>query len=105
MKRMLVAALFAIAVGATLTAVAAQPPASQPPPAPPPVPSLLKAYTAVTAERLKRPAPDDWLMVRGAYEGWSYSPLEQISPQNEARLQPLWVFATGATNGHEAPAL
>src|SRR5438093_2023620 len=60
------------------------------------------AYRPVTAEMLKHPADGDWLMVRRTYDGWGYSPLDQITPANVARLQPAWVFATGVTNGHEA---
>ena len=41
-------------------------------------------------------------MVRRTYDGWGYTPLEQVTPNNVARLQPVWVFATGQTNGHEA---
>jgi len=113
-KRILVAAVLATALAATLTAGAQQPqaPSAQPPaaPAPPPsppipMPAILKSYSAVTGDRLKRPAAGDWLMVRRSYDGWGYSPLDQITPKNVTRLQPVWVFATGATNGHEAPVL
>ena len=45
----------------------------------------------MTAERLKKPEDGDWLMVRRTYDGWGYSPLEQITPGNVARLQPVWV--------------
>ena len=41
-------------------------------------------------------------MVRRTYDGWGYSPLDQITPANIARLQPAWVFSTGVNNGHEA---
>ncbi|MBW8860932.1 MAG: PQQ-dependent dehydrogenase, methanol/ethanol family [Acidobacteria bacterium] len=83
-----------------------QPPAATPaPPPPPPMPAILKTYAAVTGERLNGPAAGDWLMVRRTYDGWGYSPLDQITNKNVKRLQPLWVFATGATNGHEAPVL
>ena len=54
---------------------------------------------------LVRPADADWPMVRRTYDGWGYSPLDQITPQNVARLQPAWVFSTGVTNGHEAPPI
>lgn len=85
---------------------AAQRPAPAPPPAPPlPVPPILKTYPAVTADRLLKPADGDWLMIRRTYDGWGYSPLDQITPSNVARLQPVWALATGATNGHEAPAV
>ena len=71
------------------------------PPAPP-VPAILQNYKPVSAERLLKPEDGDWLMVRRTYDGWGYTPLEQVTPNNVARLQPVWVFATGQTNGHEA---
>jgi len=71
----------------------------------PPIPSILQSYKPVTAERLKKPEDGDWLMVRRTYDGWGYSPLDQITSSNVSRLQPVWVFATGVTNGHEAPAI
>jgi alcohol dehydrogenase (cytochrome c) len=74
--------------------------AQQPPPVP--VPPILQKYKTVTAERLKKPEDGDWLMVRRTYDGWGYSPLDQITPSNVARLQPVWIFATGVTSGHEA---
>src|SRR5262245_13743067 len=70
--------------------------------APPAVPAALQNYKTVTADRLKQPADGDWLMVRRTYDGWGYSPLDQITPRNVQRLQPLWVFSTGQTSGHEA---
>ena len=113
MKRILVAAVLATVLVATLTAFAQQPqvppappPAAAPPPPPPiPMPAILKSYAAVTGDRLKRPAAGDWLMVRRSYDGWGYSPLDQVTQKNVTRLQPVWVFSTGATNGHEAPVL
>ena len=48
------------------------------PPSPPPS-SLLLNYRAVTAERLKQPADGEWLMGRRTYDGWGYSPLDQIN--------------------------
>ena len=60
-----------------------------------PVPDILTSYPPVTADRLKRPEPQNWLMIRGTYDGWGYSPLDQITPANVARLQPVWLFATG----------
>src|SRR5215212_9394983 len=83
--------------------VALGPPLPSPPAAP--TPAILRSYKAVTAEGLKNPAPGDWPMVRRTYDGWGYSPLEDITPANVARLQPAWVFSTGVTNGHEAPPI
>ena len=59
------------------------------PPSPPPSSALLN-YRAVTAERLKQPADGEWLMVRRTYDGWGYSPLDQINTKNVSRLQPVW---------------
>jgi alcohol dehydrogenase (cytochrome c) len=93
---------------AALLLSAAAGPGQQPPQKPPPVapvPPILRQYKAVTAERLKRPEDNDWLMIRRTYDGWGYSPLSQITTGNAARLQPAWVFSTGAINGHEAPPI
>jgi len=68
----------------------------------PPTPALLERYQPVTAERLKNPEAGNWLMIRRTYDGWGYSPLEQITPQNVARLRPIWGFSTGETRVHES---
>ena len=70
-----------------------------------PVPDILMLYPPVTADRLKRPEPQNWLMIRGTYDGWGYSPLDQLTPANVARLEPVWMMATGMDRGHEAPPL
>jgi len=69
---------------------------------PPPMPQVLRDYPAVTAERLLKPEDGNWLMIRRTYNGWGYSPLDQITPENAARLRPMWVFSTGETKVHEA---
>jgi alcohol dehydrogenase (cytochrome c) len=88
---------------------AAQQPGLPSPPAPPPssapMPAALKVYKDVTDERLKNPDAGDWLMVRRTWDGWGYSPLDEVTPANVGRLQPAWVVSTGVTNGHEAPPI
>ena len=71
----------------------------------PPRLAILQNYPGVTAEQLKAPADGDWPMVRRTYDGWGYSPLEQITPGNVARLQPVWSMSTGVTSGHQAPPI
>ena len=66
------------------------------------MPAILQSYKPVTAERLRTPDAKDWLMIRRTYDGWGYSPLNQVTSKNVARLQPVWSFATGVANGHEA---
>jgi alcohol dehydrogenase (cytochrome c) len=63
------------------------------------------AYTAVTEQRLLNPEPGNWLMYRGNYAGWGYSPLDQITPRNVKNLVPVWSFSTGVNEGHQAPPI
>ena len=62
-------------------------------------------YSAVTDERLLDPEPENWLSYRRTYDGWGYSPLDQIDTGNVADLAPAWSFSTGVTEGHEAPPI
>jgi alcohol dehydrogenase (cytochrome c) len=57
-------------------------------------------YLPVTDERLRDPEPDSWLMDRRTYDGWGYSPLDQITEQNVSDLTPVWVFRTGVFGEH-----
>jgi alcohol dehydrogenase (cytochrome c) len=74
-------------------------------PTPGPLPEVLAKYTPVTAERLKNPEDNNWLLFRRTYEGWGYSPLSQITPANVGNLQLVWSFATGQVEGHQAPPI
>jgi len=53
----------------------------------------VKNYVPITDETLRKPDPADWLMARGNYQAWSYSPLSQITSGNVKRLQLAWVWA------------
>ena len=70
-----------------------------------PMPAILQNYKLVTAERLKNPEDGDWLSVRRTYDGWGYSPLNEIKRGNVDELQLQWVLLTGQNNGHEAPPM
>jgi len=94
-------ALVAIALATAGLLIEAQ----QPGPPQAPVPAVLQSYRSVTTDRLKQPEEQNWLMNRRTYDGWGYSPLNQLTPANVGRLQPVWSFATGAVQGHEAPPL
>jgi PQQ-dependent dehydrogenase (methanol/ethanol family) len=52
----------------------------------------VKNYTPVTDEMLRNQDPADWLMARRNYQGWSYSPLTQITRDNVKDLQLAWVW-------------
>ncbi len=67
--------------------------------------AALPAYSPVTDARLTKPEAANWLMYRGNYEGWGYSALKQINSQNVGKLVPAWSYATGMTEGHQAPPM
>lgn len=54
--------------------------------APLPIPN----WAPVTDEQLRNPDPDDWIMMRGNYEGYGFSPLKQIDKTNIKSLQLVW---------------
>ena len=72
---------------------------------PPSMPAVLRNYQPVTAERLLHPEDANWLSIRRTYDGWGYSPLDQITPENVKNLRPVWIFSTGEPKVHEAAPL
>lgn len=50
-------------------------------------------FTPVTDAMLETPPPGDWLMFRRTYDGWGYSPLDQISRRNVSELTLAWVWS------------
>src|SRR5262245_24718223 len=46
--------------------------------------------------------PSRWLIHSGDYTSKRHSPLTQITPENVARLAPLWTFETGLGFGRNA---
>ncbi len=62
-------------------------------------------YASVSQQRLENPEPNNWLLYRRTYDGHGYSPLNQINTSNVKDLVPVWVFATGVIEGHEAPPM
>src|SRR5262245_17448079 len=62
-------------------------------------------YSWVTKARLLNPEPANWLMYRGNYAGWGYSPLSPINTENVKNLTPVWCFSTGLVEGHESPPI
>ena len=95
MRYRLIASLVSPVLAAALVTVAAPAARAQPP----------SEYPPVTDERLASPGPEDWLMYRRTYDGWGYSPLDQITAANVARLAPVWSLSTGLRPGHESPPL
>jgi len=115
-------AAFAIAVGSAqqgVPPVQDAAPAVQsgfdatPPPPPQPsqfadpknLPPLLRNYRNVTRQRLLRPEDQNWLMNRRTYDGWGYSPLDDITTSNVSRLKLVWTQLTGERGAHQGSAL
>jgi len=61
----------------------------------PRMPAVLRNYAAVTSDRLKNPEDENWLMIRRTYDGWGYSPLNEITPDNVNRLRAVWTLPIG----------
>jgi len=66
----------------------------------------IQNFVPVTDAMLKNPSPNDWLMVRGGYRGWSHSGLNQVNKNNVNQLQLAWVWAmTDGTGANEPTPL
>ncbi|HKB95244.1 MAG TPA: PQQ-binding-like beta-propeller repeat protein, partial [Rhizomicrobium sp.] len=64
---------------------------------PPPAQGLtvkgaVKNYVDVTDDMLTHPVDGEWLMYRRNYQGWSFSPLKQITPDNVKNLTLKWAW-------------
>jgi alcohol dehydrogenase (cytochrome c) len=91
-----------VSLALTTAWVALSLPPVQPGPPPADAGVVLRDYQPVTAERLKNPEADNWLMIRRTYDGWGYSPLAQINTGNVARLQLVWTVRTGEVLAHQS---
>lgn len=65
----------------------------------------VKNYVPVTDEMLRHPDPSDWLIVRGNYQAWDYSPLTQITRENVQDLRLAWVWAMNEGGANEPTPL
>ena len=58
--------------------------------APPRTPRTVPNFITLTDQILRAPKPEDWLIHRGNYQSWGYSPLDQINRSNVKSLQLVW---------------
>src|SRR5688572_10137536 len=81
----------ALLCGLTLTGFA-QAPATTTAPQVSPTKTLrvVPNFPTVTDQTLRVPKPEDWLIHRGNYQAWGYSPLDQINKTNVKNLQLIW---------------
>jgi alcohol dehydrogenase (cytochrome c) len=50
----------------------------------------VESFVPVSDAMLRKPDPSDWMMMRGNYQGWGYSTLDQINKNNVKGLQLVW---------------
>ena len=50
-------------------------------------------FVTVTDQIMRAPKPEDWLIHRGNYQAWGYSPLDRINKTNVKTLQLVWARA------------
>jgi alcohol dehydrogenase (cytochrome c) len=67
------------------------------------VAGVIENYVPVTDEMLRDPPAGDWLMARRTYQGWSYSPLEEITRANVGGLRLAWMWAMSDQDGANQP--
>ena len=67
------------------------------------LPGTVEDYSTVTDEMLLAGAGDDWPMIRGNYEAWNFSPLDDIDRDNVGSLQLKWSWSI-AEGGRSEPA-
>src|SRR6187549_963754 len=61
------------------------------------------AVRPVTDDLLQNPPASDWLHWRRTYDGWGYSPLNQINRQNVGQLRLAWSWAMQPGNQQTTP--
>jgi alcohol dehydrogenase (cytochrome c) len=71
------------------------------------LPAAAAEWTSVTDARLLEPdkEPHNWLTYYRSYDGWRFSPLDQITPQNVKRLVPRWMLSLGEAGNQQATPL
>jgi alcohol dehydrogenase (cytochrome c) len=67
------------------------------------VAGIIENYVPVTDDMLRNPPPGDWLMARRTYQGWSYSPLEEITRANVGGVRLAWMWAMSDQDGANQP--
>src|SRR5215212_513470 len=67
--------------------------------APPALVSITEVASGLPADGSR------WLTFGGNYSNHRHSPLTQITPENVARLQPLWTFQTATLGNFETTSL
>jgi alcohol dehydrogenase (cytochrome c) len=62
-----------------------------------------RAFRPITDQGLLNPSASDWLHWRRTYDGWGYSPLDQINRENVGELRLAWSWAMRPGNQQPTP--
>lgn len=65
--------------------------------------AAIEGITPVTDSMLTNPPDGDWLMWRRTYDGWGYSPLDEINKENVQDLQLAWAWSMTPGRTQETP--
>lgn len=65
----------------------------------------VKSYAPVTDEMLRHPNPADWLMMRGNYQAWNHTSLNQVTRENVKGLRLAWSWSMSEGGWNEAAPL
>src|ERR1700746_345883 len=90
------------------TALLCAPAAPGPAQTPPPTQAtktvrVVPNFITVTDQTMRAPKPEDWLIHRGNYQAWGYSPLNQVNKANVKTLQLVWSRAMEAGSNEATP--
>ena len=66
-------------------------------------PGRVENYSPVTDAMLTNPSANDWLMLRGNYQAWSFSELDQINSDNVGNLRLEWMWNMHEGDGEPSP--
>ena len=62
-------------------------------------------FVPVTDAYLRNPSPNDWIMMRGNYEMWGHSTLDQINRENVGQLSLAWARVMGQVGANQGAPL
>jgi alcohol dehydrogenase (cytochrome c) len=83
MKKFLLSTVLLCALGSTGRSQAPRPTPTTPL-------RVVPNFVTVTDQTMRAPKAEDWLIHRGNYQAWGYSPLDQINKANVKNLQLVW---------------
>jgi len=78
---------------------------AQQPPTPRRAARTVSNFVTVTDQMMRSPKPEDWLIHRGNYQAWGYSPLDQINKTNVKNLQLVWSRSMEAGTNQATPLI